>query len=156
MTAGLGRRCKFCNWIITGSRAYSGYIWSVCEDGRRKYNMNRLQQQALLLSQDGLCRHCDRSIVLHDKTVPMYMRAVVDHVHVADQKEEKYKVGVRSKRYVKGILCAPCNVFLAAHEEDKGMSLPDDYPARVRDYCNEPALVYTKEGMKDEYNKRTA
>ena len=146
-----GRRCKYCNWLITGVRRDRGYICAPCEDGRRKYNMDRLQMLDLLESQGGLCLCCGREIALHDgkkgkeRNRENHLNlAVIDHVHYPNGYDPNQKVGAQDERHILGILCAPCNLFLGTHHEDKGESLPIDYATRVRDYLTKPPMIYQK------------
>ena len=141
-----GRRCKFCNWLITGVRATRGYQCGPCEDGRRMYNMDRLQQHELLEAQGGVCLCCERPIVLHDKT-DNFSYASIDHIHHPNGYDPSTsKPGRQDERHIRGVLCASCNMLIAAHEEDKGASLPIDYTTRVREYLAKPPMIYQRLG----------
>ena len=138
------RKCKFCGWVITGVRSHRGYICAVCEHGRRRYNMDRLQMLDVLESQGGICLLCDTQVVLADRS-EHYNLAHVDHFHFGETAVTTDRGGQRDERYICGILCAVCNVFIGAQEE-RERELPDDFADRVAKYIARTPLVYHKMG----------
>ena len=90
------RECKFCgktsDKVGFGRR---GFICNSCKNGRYRYDdLDASQQQALLESQNGLCKLCDIEIELRTGNKNP-TSAVIDHDH---------DTGI-----VRGVICPPCN-----------------------------------------------
>ena len=87
-----------------------GGMCSVCKNGIHRYGLNRIQQEELLNTQNGLCAICKEPIILHNRKDSYKHTGNIDHNH---------KTGK-----VRGILCHPCNVFLG-YVKNKNINLAD-------------------------------
>lgn len=102
----MNKTCIECGAMYSKS---ASRLCNVCRNGRLRYNMNRLQQEALLASQQGKCMICRSDISLHDRTKNgAKSTGNIDHCHL-------------TKR-VRGILCHSCNVTLG-YLENKNIDL---------------------------------
>ena len=90
----LDRICRHCG--LTSAETYfnkTGIQCKVCRNGIARYGLNRLQQEELLKSQNGLCWLCDDEIELF--TEDKSKIEDIDHNHLTGE--------------VRGVLCKPCN-----------------------------------------------
>ena len=91
--------CATCGHPITHNQ--HNLDCNVCRHGKKRYGLDRLQQQELLESQGGVCAICSSPALIGQGN----QRGVIDHNHETGE--------------VRGVLCGPCNVALGRIELTK-------------------------------------
>ena len=94
------RTCKHCNDEMP--EHVRGYQCNTCRQGLIRYGLNKLDQKALLESQEHKCKLCGKEVELFNRRKST--SGYIDHCHKTNK--------------VRAILCHPCNTALGYIENN--------------------------------------